>query len=263
LSFLQIDNFQLSKPYSLKELSGVLEIAREVFVEEIISAVPEDRNPADDAESRGDPDTDLCENLEVCQKSGCQVLPYKTRVNFQDKHESQKHEGEQFHESIETAHEPAGGEKEREFRAHHTLLAKGSLSFSAEGQTPDGIDQEAPADEYNGHPKTDHAQSGEVDPVDMLDDPIPRYIEKRAKIAGYAQFAGHITVQRIHVEDDDHQEKGCHSKIKAHLVQDKRHNRQDDPCQGDDVCAHGPSSIDLHYTLILRIFHLSPVARCQ
>ena len=114
------------------------------------------------------------------------MLPYQAGINFQDKDKGQKHEGEELHEAIQAAHEPARSEKKREGRAHHAFLAKRGFPFSTEGQTPDSIDQKTPADEDDGNPEADHTQSSEVDPVDVLYDPVSGNIEKRTKITGYA-----------------------------------------------------------------------------
>ena len=42
------------------------------------------------------------------------MIPNQAGINLENKQESQKHKGEQFHETIQAAHEPARSEKERE-----------------------------------------------------------------------------------------------------------------------------------------------------
>ena len=62
---LRKEKFNLSKSDPPMGSAGVFEIAGEVFVEEVVAAVPEDRNSAYDAEGCRDPDTDCGEYREI------------------------------------------------------------------------------------------------------------------------------------------------------------------------------------------------------
>ena len=102
-------------PY-MKRLAGVLELAREVFIEEIKAAVPKNGDSPDDAEGCRDPNAELREQCEVDHKSTGQKPPDLSGIDLQNEDGTENGKCKKLHKPIKPAHKPAGCEKKGEFR---------------------------------------------------------------------------------------------------------------------------------------------------